>query len=240
MELNGARTLVVGATGVLGGKLSRALHDAGAQLAVAGRDQERLDQLSADLGGVWIERVDVLDGFEPNLVVDQAAEALGGLDLLVVAVGVAAFGSADDTTDETIDELFRVNTMAPAALVRAGLPHLGEGGTVAVLSAILADYPTAEMGAYSASKAAMSAWLTALRHEQRRRGVTVFDIRPQHMETGLADRAIAGTPPKMPPAQDADMTVDRIVDGLRGDARELHYDMGSGEIVTVGSKRASS
>ena len=239
MELNGARTLVVGATGVLGDRLSRALHGEGAQPALAGRDAQRLDQLADELGGLPTMQFDISDGFEPEAVVERATEALGGLDLLVVAVGVAAFGPAEETTDDTVETLFAVNTTSPMAFVRAALPHLDGGGTVAALSAVLADYPTARMGAYSASKAALSAWLTALRHEQRRNGVTVLDIRPPHMDTGLVDRAIAGDPPTMPPAHDPGTIVDRIVDALRHDARELRYDAGAGEVVTTGARRST-
>jgi short-subunit dehydrogenase len=102
---------------------------------------------------------------------------------------------------------------------------------VAVLTAILADYPTAGMAAYSASKAGLSAWLTALRPEQRRRGVTVFDIRPPHVETGLADRAIAGTAPAMKAGATVDEVVGMIVDGIRDGRRELRYDLQRGEFA---------
>ncbi len=99
------------------------------------------------------------------------------------------------------------------------------GLVVAVLTAILADHPTAGMAAYTASKAGLSAWLTALRQEQRRAGVTVFDIRPPHIETGLAGRAIAGEAPAMKAAAEADDVVTMIVDGIRDGRRELRYDL---------------
>jgi short-subunit dehydrogenase len=161
----------------------------------------------------------------------EAADALGGLDLLVVAIGVAAFGPGEGTDDAITEHLFAVNTMAPMALVRAALPRIEKGGAVAVLSAILADYPTAGMAAYSASKAGLSAWLTALRPEQRRRGVAVFDIRPPHIETGLADRAIAGQAPPMKAGATVDEAVGLIVEGIRKGGRELRYDLQKGEFV---------
>ncbi len=96
---------------------------------------------------------------------------------MVVAFGVAAFGPAVDEDDALVEELLTVNTMAPMAMVRAALRRMECGATVTVLSAILADVPTAGMAAYTASKCALSGWLTALRLEQRKAGVTVFDGR---------------------------------------------------------------
>ncbi len=222
---------MAGATGVLGGGVARALHREGARLALAGRDGAALAALAAELGGAPTATFDANDLGRCAEAVAEAADALGGLDLLVVAIGVAAFGPGDATDDDVTAQLLAVNTTAPMALVRAALPRIDRGGAVAVLTAILADYPTAGMAAYSASKAGLSAWLTALRPEQRRRGVTVFDIRPPHVETGLADRAIAGTAPAMKAGATVDEVVGLIVDGIRDGRRELRYDLQKGEFV---------
>ena len=223
--------LVAGATGVLGGAVARALHKEGARVALAGRDGGRLAALAQELGDAPASTFDALDLDRCSAVVGEAADALGGLDLLVVAIGVAAFGPADGEDAAVIEQLLTVNTLAPMALVRAALPRIGKGGAVAVLTAILADYPTAGMAAYSASKAAISGWLTAVRPEQRRRGVTVFDVRPPHIETGLADRAIAGQAPPMKAAATVDELVALVVDGIRTGRRELRYDLQKGEFA---------
>ena len=73
--------------------------------------------------------------------------------------------------------------------------------------------------------------LTALRPEQRKRGVTVFDIRPPHIETGLAGRAIAGQAPPLKEAATVDGVVGMILDGLRTGRRELRYDLQKGELT---------
>ncbi len=222
---------MAGATGVLGGGVARALHREGARLALAGRDGAALATLAAELGGAPTATFDADDLDRCAAAVGEAADALGGLDLLVVAIGVAAFGPGDATDDDVTARLLAVNTTAPMALVRAALPRIDRGGGVAVLTAILADYPTAGMAAYSASKAGLSAWLTALRPEQRRRGVGVFDIRPPHVETGLADRAIAGSAPPMKAGATVDQVVALVVDGIRDGRRELRYDLQKGEFV---------
>ncbi|MGY1717352.1 SDR family NAD(P)-dependent oxidoreductase [Geodermatophilus sp. SYSU D01106] len=224
MELTGAKVLVAGATGMLGGALARALADAGARVALAGRDGVRLEALAAELGGAPASAVDAVDVDAVRAAVDAAAGALGGLDAVVVAWGVVAFGPAADADDAVTEELFAVNTLAPMSLVRAALPHLADGGAVVLLSAVVADAPTLGMAEYSASKAALSAWASVLRRELRGRSVAVLDVRPPHVDTGLVDRALAGTPPRLPAGHDRGEVVAAVLDGMRQGAREVVVD----------------
>ncbi|WP_309647713.1 SDR family NAD(P)-dependent oxidoreductase [Nocardioides sp.] len=228
MELSGARVLVVGATGVLGGLTTRALVDAGAQVVVTGRDSDRLGEVAAVTGHDPIT-LDVVDVEACAAAVDAAGAALGGLDGIVVATGVPAFGPATETDPAVAEELFAVNTLGPMALVRAASRHL-DGGVVVVLSAILADLPTNQMAEYSASKSALSAWLGVVRRENRRR-FHVIDVRPPHLDTGLSDRGLAGTPPRLPEPLAGTVVVDRVLDAIRADASEVVWDAKAKELV---------
>lgn len=223
-DLDGARVLVCGASGVVGGDLTERLVGQGARVVAAGRSARRLTALSERLGGLSCLTFDAVDLDSCRRVVDQAAEALGGLDGIVVATGVAAFGSAMDADDAVTEELFAVNVLAPMALVRAAGRHLQTDATIVVLSAILADVPTAGMAEYSASKSALSTWLTVLRREQRGH-VTVVDVRPPHLDTGLAERALAGSPPQLPEPFPARELADAVIRAIREQAREVVYDL---------------
>lgn len=229
MELTGARTLVVGGSGVLGAALSRALAQAGARLVVTGREPGRLAAVAAVAEKTVV--LDLLDTNAARSAVRAAAERLGGLDLVLVASGVAGFGAAEETPDEVVEELLAVNTLGPVAVLSEAVPLISDGGALVAVSAILADAPMAGMAAYSASKAALAAWLTSVRREVRRRRVTVLDVRPPHMETGLADRALLGTAPRFPRGYDVDAFVALVVDGIRADAAELVWDRGAGDLV---------
>jgi len=223
MEIEGARALVVGATGALGGGIATALHEAGARVVAAGRDDERLAAVAGDLGTAG-QAVDVVDVRTCAQAVAGAVEELGGLDLLVVTVGVAAFGPAAELDEAVAEELYAVDVLGPVALVRAAAPHLREsGGTAAVLSAVLADLPTAGMADYSAAKAALSTWLQVLRREERR-AFRVLDVRPPHLDTGLETRALAGEPPRLPEGRPAGDVVDLVLQALREDASEIKVD----------------
>jgi len=230
MDLQNARILLVGSTGVLGGELATRLAAAGARLALTGRRADALAELAARTRAEHTFALDLVDVERCATVVAEAAERLGGLDALVVASGVAAFGPVRSEQDAVVEELFAINTLAPMALVRAAVPLLGPGSAIAVITAVLADAPTAGMAAYSASKAATSAYLTAARRELRRDKISVLDARPPHMETGLAGRALVGEPPRMPRAADVGEVVDLIVEGIAGGHGELVVDLSSGAL----------
>jgi cyclic-di-GMP-binding biofilm dispersal mediator protein len=89
------------------------------------------------------------------------------------------------------------------------------------LSAIVAEHPTAGMAFYSATKAALTAFDRALARELRRRRVDVIDIRPPHTETGLAQRPVAGTAPRLPRGLAPDVVAQKIVEAIEGGAREV-------------------
>lgn len=225
MEIADSRFLVAGATGVLGGSIARALSDRGAKVALAGRDRERLERLGAELGCpvAWI------DYSEPSSVsgaVEAAVSELGGLDGLVVATGAVAFGDARDLSPEALARLIEANATGPMNLITQALGRIEPGGSVVAITAVVADYPTAGMAAYSASKAALAAFLAAVRREERRR-VTVLEVSPGHMETGFADRAIEGSPPAMPEPSDLDELVEKVLESIAEDRREIRYDIKS-------------
>lgn len=227
MELEQARVLVCGASGAIGGALARALHEAGASVVVAGRDRGRLGEVVAVCGTDPLE-LDVVDVGSCGATVAGAVEQLGGLDLLVVTVGVAGFGRGVELDDAVAEELFAVNVLGPMALVRAASPHL-EGGTAVVVSAILADLPTVGMADYSAAKSALSTWLGVVAKEERRR-LRVVDVRPPHLDTGLETRALSGEPPRLPASFPSQDLVAAVVEAVRGEARSVTYDAKAGEL----------
>lgn len=216
--LEGSRVAVVGATGALGSLVAAELATRGARLLVVGRDADRLDALDAQARVV----ADLGDARAGADVASAAREHLGGLDGLVNAAGVVAFGPLAETPDEVVEELFLANVVGPLLLLRRVLPLLEESqGFVAQLSAVVAEQPLPRMAAYSASKAALSAAAVALRTELRRSRVDVLDVRPPHTETGLATRPLSGQAPRLPTGKDPVAVARRIVDAIASGEQDL-------------------
>lgn len=214
MRIEGARVLVAGASGALGGLIAEELAARGARVALTGRDEERLAAAAARAGDAPHVTADLREPEAPERVVAVAVEALGGLDGVVCAIGLVAFGPAREVEDSVITKLFETNAIAPMRLTRAAVAEMGEGGVIVNLSAITADLPTAGMAAYSASKAAVTAFDTAAARELRRSGLRVIDVRPPHLATGLEGRAIAGEPPRLPEGREPAELVRRVVDAM--------------------------
>ena len=221
-SLQGLSVLVIGASGGLGSAISSQLQAEGARLTLQGRDEAKL----AVLGSPYVTG-DIRDSGTAQRAVDAAIAAYGQLDGVVIASGVVAFGMLSDLTDDVLADLFAINTIAPIRIVRAALSHLEASGKasnnpfVVNLSAVVAEQPTAGMAAYSASKAALTAFDTAAGRELRRSGIRLIDARPPHTETGLADRPLAGAAPRLPQGLEPQAVAARVIEAIKQDERDL-------------------
>lgn len=220
-DLEGASILLAGATGALGSEIGRQLVKAGARLTLFARGEEKLAQV--DLPGPRVVG-DIADVDACTDAVWEAVTRYGRIDGVVNATGVVAFGLLADLTDETIDELVTTNLIGPVRLMRTVLPEIENGGFIANLSAIVGERPTAGMALYSATKAALSAVDTALARELRARKIDVIDVRPPHTETGLANRPVAGAPPRLPQGKAPDAVAARVVEAIRNRERTVPAD----------------
>lgn len=222
--LSGRSVLLAGASGGLGSQLARRLADAGAALTLTARSREGLAALGL---AATLVPGDLRDAASADAVVQAAVHASGGLDGVVYAAGVVAFGPGAEVSDDVLQELFDITVFAPVRLLRAAMPALTESANagrqpfVANISAVTAEAPTAGMAAYSGAKAALTAFDGAVGRELRSTGIRVLDVRPPHTNTGLASRPIAGTAPSLPTGHDPGAVADRIVAALRGKERDL-------------------
>jgi cyclic-di-GMP-binding biofilm dispersal mediator protein len=210
--------LVAGASGGLGSAIASILAERGDALTLVARDQARLSAL--DVAGHRVA-LDLRDPDASSAAVAAAVEANGGLDVVVNAVGVVAFGTLDELSVDAMEELFLTNTFVPIMLAKASLAAMNPGGVIVNISGVIAEQNMPGMAAYGASKAAVQSFDQALTREARRKKIRVIDARPPHTETGLAGRAIEGEAPRMPEGL-APIDVARVIcDAVDGDATDL-------------------
>lgn len=212
-ELRDAHVVVVGATGVLGANIATQLAAASARVSALVRDHTRLDGASVSQYAL----ADVTD----HEALRTALASVAPFDGVVNATGVVAFGNVVDLDDATLARLFAVNSIAPIVMLRESAVHMNDGGFFVNISGVVATQPVAGMAAYSASKAAAWAAMTAAGRELRRRRIDVIDARPGHTETGLATRPLAGVAPKMPEGLAPKVVAARIVAAITAGERDL-------------------
>ena len=215
-ELGGKHVVVVGATGALGARIAAHLAAGGARVSAIVRDHTRLDGASV----FQYALADVTDSGALRLAFASVAIAVP-IDGVVNATGVVAFGGIGELDDATLAKLFAVNATAPIVMLRESATLIADGGFFVNISGVVATQPVAGMAAYSASKAASWAAMSAVARELRRRQIDVIDARPPHTETGLASRAIAGVAPKMPVGLTPDVVAARIVAAIVAGERDL-------------------
>ena len=213
-ELRGRSILIAGASGGLGSALAAELSRRGATLTLVGRRTDALADL--DVPGHRLS-LDLRDPRSCERAVREAVDFGGGLDVVINAVGVIAFGTVEELTIDHMEDLFMTNTFIPISLAKAGLAAMSEGGVIVNISGVIAEQNMPGMAAYGASKAAVKSFDEALAREARRRKIRVLDARPPHTETGLARRPLEGVAPKMAtglsPTAVAKVIVDAVVSG---------------------------
>lgn len=160
-DLSGKRALVVGGTGVLGGRFCGALAAAGAEVVVAGRSHERGEQavrrVESAGGSAWFLELDATDR-ESVLRAAEECERRGGIEILVNAPGINSSTSFEDLTDAEWDLLLDTNLGSMFRTVQAFQPQLAAAasGSVINISSASSGPPLSRVLAYGVSKAGVN------------------------------------------------------------------------------------
>jgi len=192
MNLNGARILLLGASGGIGEATARALAVRGARLCLAGRRRESLAVLATQLGeGAAVATGDIATEQGRRSLVSGALNELGGLELLINAAGVLDFVPFDIHDPGAVERIFRTNTLGPMLLIQALLPALRDArGRVVNVGSIFGSIAFPYFAAYSASKFALRGFSEALRRELADSGVGVTYIAPRATRTAINSDAV--------------------------------------------------
>lgn len=194
-DLTGTTALVTGGNNGIGLGMARALSDAGASVAIWGRNEERNAEAAESIGGAHAFGVDVSSEDAVVEAFDETIEALGHVDAVFANAGVGALATRFDAmTTEEWRHVFAVNMEGVFWTFREAVKHMkprGKGSLV-VTSSVSADvgYPRGEH--YAASKAGVRAMAQGLAVEYGRHGITANAIAPGWVVTGMTDGFIDG------------------------------------------------
>jgi NAD(P)-dependent dehydrogenase (short-subunit alcohol dehydrogenase family) len=189
-EMKGKVVLVTGANGGLGVYVTRAFLDAGATVIGTSRNIQPADFDNPNFTALAAE-ISTREG--AKTLVDQVVARFGKLDVLAHTVGGFSGGqSIVDTDDATFQRMFDLNLNCAFHMLRAAVPLLrntGNGRIIAIGSRAALE-PEANVGAYSASKAAMVSLIRTVALENKDVGLTANVILPGTMNTPANRKAI--------------------------------------------------
>ena len=179
--------IVTGASRGLGLALARALAGRGWRLVVDAREAAPLEAAAAALPGVTAIPGDVADPAHRRALVDAAGERI---DLLVnnaSLLGPSPQPALADYPLDVLEAVYRVNVVAPLALVQLALPRLADGARIVNVTSDAAVEPYEGWGGYGSSKAALEQLtaILALEHPALR----VYAVDPGDMNTRMHQEA---------------------------------------------------
>lgn len=197
MQIEGSRILLTGAAGGIGSPLAEQLAAKGAHLALLGRDVSALDGLLSRLNQGRVQpavavQVDLGDAPSRERALEEATDQLGGVDLLINCAGSTSFRPFEEEDPLLLEQIVRVNLIAPMLLTRAVLPDmLARGsGRIVNVGSTFGSIGFAWFAAYSASKFGLRGFSEALRRELEGTGVGVTYVAPRAVKTKLNTDAV--------------------------------------------------
>lgn len=183
------RTFVVtGGTRGLGHATAAVLVAEGANVVVASRTPEHVDEAVARLGersrGVTVDLTDVE---APARLIAAAREHFGGLHGAFVSHGGPAGGTATELDDDTLEQALQLATVAPIRMARAVAAELDDGGAIAVLTSSSSVQPIPGLASSNVARPAVWGYVKSLARELGPRGVRCNVVLPGRFATARVD-----------------------------------------------------
>lgn len=188
--------LITGAGNGIGKATALALYAKGYKLALIDRDVASLSKLNA-IGAIAV--CSVTDSSALTLAIQSLETQVGPIDILVACAGVGSLTIVPDLNIPDLRQMLEVNLIGVANAIEAILPGMIERkrGHIVGIASVAGFRGLPWMISYSASKAALIAYLEGLRPGLKRRGITVTTVCPGFVRTAITQDTPFRTPVKM-------------------------------------------
>jgi short-subunit dehydrogenase len=193
MRSTGQVVLITGAASGIGQELCRLFAGRGARVGLVDREKSKMEEFADELRQAGVPcaaaAADVRQREQVQDAVRQIAGALGAPDILIPCAGICRASTVDDLKVSELEEILQINFLGTVYMIDAVLPAMLErkSGHIAGISSMAGVRGIPFESAYSASKAAVGAYLESLRSELRQRGITVTTVFPGYVQTPLLD-----------------------------------------------------
>jgi 3-oxoacyl-[acyl-carrier protein] reductase len=192
--LDGKVALVTGAGRGIGKVVAERLACDGADVVIhyhgssAGAEETLAAVEAAGAKGLLV-KADIARRDEVKALFARIDDVFGRIDIVVNCAGVSAGGPLAAVEEDQIDWLLGVNVKGPLFVASEAASRIGEGGRIINFSSVLADYPMAGSGIYTACKLAIKGFTESWAKELGTRGVTVNTVQPGPTAPGMMDNA---------------------------------------------------
>jgi 3-oxoacyl-[acyl-carrier protein] reductase len=196
LGIAGRKAAVAAATAGLGRAVAAALVAEGVEVTICGSDEARAKAAAAELGTGWLV-ADLADPVAAGRFVDEAREAMGGLDILVVNGPGPGPGTIADVAPEAYQGALDRALLAPVRMCLAAVPGMraqGWGRIVAITSlGVRQPYPTLALS--NTARSGATGFLKTLAREVAADGVTVNSVQPGLHATARVTSVYGENPP---------------------------------------------
>jgi 3-oxoacyl-[acyl-carrier protein] reductase len=188
MNLHGATALVTGGSSGIGFAIAKTLADAGARVAITGRDQDKLARAAATIGAHAI-RADVSVEVDVQRTMADVTSTFGHLDILVNNAGIGVFKPLVAQDLDSFTRVFATNVTGPMLMGREAARHFvtRRRGNIVNIASTAGTRGAPNGTAYYASKFALRGMTECWRGELRQHNVRVFLINPSEVLTPFFD-----------------------------------------------------
>jgi 3-oxoacyl-[acyl-carrier protein] reductase len=190
MNLQNATALVTGGSSGIGYSIAKVLIEAGAQVAITGRDEKKLYRAAEALHAVAI-RADVANESDVQRTFREVLQAFGHLDILINNAGFGVFKKLVDMDRASFDGVFATNVTGAMLMGREAAKHFIERnrGNIVNICSTASLRGAANGTAYYASKFALRGMTECWRAELRQYNIRVFLINPSEVLTNFGAAA---------------------------------------------------
>lgn len=197
LGIAGRRAAVAGASGGLGLATAMALAAAGVHVAICGRDEARINAAAERVGHGCVPLVcDVASAQGGQQFVDEAATALGGVDILIANSGGPPSGTFASTPVDLYQTGLNMNLLSVVGMCKSAIPAMQtrHWGRVIAITSVAVRQPIASLILSNTARAGVTGFLKTVAREVAIDGVTVNTVQPGIHATDRMTQLYAGTP----------------------------------------------
>ncbi|RVW02379.1 SDR family NAD(P)-dependent oxidoreductase [Rhodococcus spongiicola] len=196
-QLSSKTAIVLGVTpGNMGHAIARRFVDDGASVLIAGRREDPLASVAAEIGAKW-QRCDITSEQDLDALVATARDLFGRIDVGVNATGWGLLAPFEETSKDDLDRMAATQFVGPFQFFQRLVQNMTDGGSIIQISSVTASIMFENHAAYMGTKAGIDHVIRCIANEYGHRGIRANSIAPG----GVADAPMSAGGLNYPPIQ---------------------------------------